>query len=148
MPTIRESIEVPYSNAEMYALINQIDAYAEFLPWCSESRILSQEQHMIQAKLTLRGGGFSKSFTTANYLQPNQRVVISLVDGPFRHLKGCWTFEPTRIGCKICLNLQFEFSSHLLAMAFSPIFEKVVRTLTQAFSDRAKQIYGERQLPP
>ncbi|MES2998693.1 MAG: type II toxin-antitoxin system RatA family toxin [Pseudomonadota bacterium] len=144
MPTIQESLEVPYNVAEMYTLVNHIEAYAEFLPWCTKSKIVSQDEDSIQANLTLRGGGFSRSFTTTNRLQKNKMIEISLIDGPFRQLEGFWTFEPTKKGCTVRLHLEFEFASHLIAFAFSPIFEQIAHTLIQAFSDRAKQIYGKR----
>lgn len=144
MPIIQQTLEVPYNVSEMYALVNDINAYSKFLPWCTESKIIKQTEDTIRAKLTLRGGGISKSFTTANHLQKDKRVKINLVDGPFRHMEGFWAFEPTENGCKVRLNLEFEFNSHLLAIAFSPVFEKIAHSLTQAFSDRAKQIYGHR----
>ncbi len=144
MPIIQETLDVPYNVAEMYELVNDIAAYTEFLPWCTESKIIKQDEDAIQAKLTLRGGGFSKSFTTSNRLQKDKMVEISLIDGPFKHLEGFWAFEPTKKGCKVRLNLEFEFASPLLAIAFSPVFEKIAQSLTKAFSDRAKQVYGKR----
>lgn len=144
MPNIQESVDVPYNAAEMYELVNHIEAYVEFIPWCTESKILSQDEDNIQASLTLCGAGFSKSFTTSNRLQKNKIIKISLVNGPFRHLEGFWAFEPTKKGCKVHLNLAFEFTNHLLTFAFSPVFEKMAQSLIQAFSDRAKQIYGKR----
>ncbi|MDQ8039518.1 MAG: type II toxin-antitoxin system RatA family toxin [Rickettsiella sp.] len=143
MPIIQESLEVPYNVGKMYDLVNNIEAYSEFLPGCTESKIVSRDEDNIQAKLTLSGGGFSKSFTTSNRLQKNKMIEISLVNGPFRQLEGFWTFEPTEKGCKVYLNLEFEFASQLLAFAFSPIFEQIARKLIQAFSDRAKQQYGK-----
>ncbi len=143
MPIIQESLEVPYNVAEMYELVNHIEAYADFLPWCTESKIVKRDEDAIQAKLTLRGGGFSKSFTTSNRLQKNKMIKISLVNGPFRHLEGFWTFESTKKGCKVRLNLEFEFTSPLLAFAFSPVFEQIAKSLIQAFSDRARQVYGK-----
>ena len=128
----------------MYELVNDINAYTEFLPWCTESKIIKQDEDMIQAKLTLYRGGLSKSFTTSNRLQKNKMIEINLINGPFRHLEGFWSFEPTKKGCKVRLNLEFEFNSSLLAIAFSPVFEKIAQSLTQAFSNRAKQVYGNR----
>ena len=145
MPIIQHSLEVPYNVSEMYTLVNHIEKYSEFLPWCTESKIISQDEDSIQACLTLAGGGISKSFTTSNRLQKNKLIEISLINGPFKHLEGYWSFETTSRGSKINLNLDFEFSMSLLALAFSPIFEKVANTLMQAFSDRAKQIYGNRK---
>ncbi len=143
MPIIQESLEVPYTVEKMYDLVNDIEAYSEFLPGCTESKIVRQEEDSIQAKLTLSGGGFSKSFTTSNRLQKNKMIEISLVNGPFRQLEGFWAFEPTKKGCKVHLSLEFEFASNLLAFAFSPVFEQVAHKLIHAFSERAKQQYGK-----
>ncbi|WP_342227516.1 type II toxin-antitoxin system RatA family toxin [Rickettsiella endosymbiont of Rhagonycha lignosa] len=145
MPFIQHSLEVPYNVSEMYKLVNHIEKYSEFLPWCTESQIISQDEDSIQARLTLTGGGLSKNFTTSNRLQKNKLIEISLIDGPFKHLEGYWSFETSPRGSRINLNLEFEFSTRLLALAFSPIFEKVANTLVQAFSERAKQVYGNRK---
>jgi coenzyme Q-binding protein COQ10 len=145
MPIIQHSLEVPYNVPEMYDLVNHIEKYSEFLPWCTESKIVRQDEDSIQACLTLTGGGLSKSFTTSNRLQKDKLIEISLINGPFKHLEGYWSFETTEGGSRINLNLEFEFSTRLLALAFSPIFEKVANTLVQAFSDRAKQVYGDRK---
>lgn len=145
MPFIQHSLEVPYNVSQMYKLVNHIEKYSEFLPWCTESQIISQDEDSIQARLTLTGGGLSKSFTTSNRLQKNKLIEISLIDGPFKHLEGYWSFETSPRGSRINLNLEFEFSTRLLALAFSPIFEKVANTLVQAFSKRAKQVYGDRK---
>lgn len=145
MPFIQHSLEVPYNVSEMYKLVNHIEKYSEFLPWCTESQIISQDEDSIQARLTLTGGGLSKSFTTSNRLQKNKLIEISLIDGPFKQLEGYWSFETSPRGSRINLNLEFEFSTRLLALAFSPIFEKVANTLVQAFSERAKQVYGDRK---
>lgn len=146
MPVIRHSLEIPYNVAEMYDLVNCIEKYSEFLPWCTESKVISRDEDNIQASLTLKGGGFSKTFTTSNRLQKNKLIEISLVSGPFQHLEGYWSFDTTPRGSKISLNLEFEFSTHLLAFAFSPIFEKIANTLVQAFSNRAHQVYGKRRV--
>jgi coenzyme Q-binding protein COQ10 len=145
MPIIQHSLEVPYNVSEMYRLVNHIEKYSEFLPWCTESKVISQDEDSILASLTLTGGGLSKSFTTSNRLQKDKLIKINLINGPFEHLEGYWSFESTLRGSRINLNLEFEFSTRLLALAFSPIFEKVANTLVQAFSDRAKQIYGKRK---
>jgi ribosome-associated toxin RatA of RatAB toxin-antitoxin module len=145
MPIIQHSLEVPYNVSEMYDLVNHIEKYSEFLPWCTESKVISQDEDNIEARLTLTGGGLSKSFTTSNRIQKDKLIEINLINGPFKHLEGYWSFETTPRGSKINLNLEFEFSTRLLALAFSPIFERVANTLVEAFSNRAKQVYGDRQ---
>jgi len=127
----------------MYSLVNQVEDYAKFLPWCSASEVLHRDEDEVHARLTLAGGGFQKSFTTCNRLQENKMVEIRLLDGPFRQLEGFWKFETVEQGCRITLDLEFEFSNKLLALAFGPVFNQVAKTLVEAFSKRAEQIYGK-----
>ncbi len=145
MPDIQQNIVVPYRPAEMYQLVNDVEKYSEFLPWCTESRILQQDADEVHAMLVLSGGGFQKSFTTCNRLQQNKMIEIRLVDGPFRHLEGFWRFETVaKNKCRVVLDLEFEFSNKLLALAFGPIFHQVVTTLIDAFHKRAIEVYGKR----
>ncbi len=145
MPIIHRTLQVPYSVSQMYALVNAVEDYAEFLPWCKESKVLSRDEDEVHATLTLAGGGFQKSFTTCNRMQSEKMIEIRLVHGPFKQLEGFWRFENIdENSCSITLDLEFEFSNMLLGLAFGPVFQQVVESLTDAFSERAKEIYGCR----
>lgn len=143
MPIIHRSANVPQSVEQMYQLVNDIEAYPVFLPWCKESRVLSRSADEIRATLTLSGGGFQKSFTTLNRLQPAKMIEIRLLDGPFRQLEGFWHFNATpEQGCQVTLDLEFEFSNKLIGLAFGPLFNQVVNTLVEAFCARARDVYS------
>lgn len=145
MPIIHRTIEVPHSVSRMYTLVNDVEAYARFLPWCKESKILSCNEDEIHATLTLAGGGFEKSFTTCNRMLHDKMIEIRLVHGPFKQLEGFWRFEKTaNEGCIVTLDLEFEFSNFLLSMAFGPVFHQVVESLVEAFSKRAEEIYNAK----
>lgn len=145
MPTVHHSLSVPHSVADMYQLVNDIEAYSQFLPWCKESRILQQNADEIHAMLVLAGGGFQKSFTTCNRLQSNKMIEIRLVDGPFKNLEGFWRFEEVmETGCLVTLDLEFEFSNRLIGMAFGPVFNQVASTLVDAFCKRANEVYANK----
>lgn len=146
MPIIQQNLIVPYSVSQMYELVNDVAAYADFLPWCKESNVLSQSEDEISATLLLSAGGFQKSFTTCNRLQKDKMIEIRLLDGPFRQLEGFWRFEATEQGCRVSLDLKFEFSNKLLGLAFGPVFQQAIVSLVEAFSKRAKQVYGEAKL--
>ena len=144
MSIIKHSHIVDYTQAQMYDLVNSIEDYPEFLPWCKESSILSQDEDEIQARLTIAGGGFHKSFTTCNRLQKDKMIEIRLVNGPFKHLEGFWRFDTVDNGqSKISLDMEFEFAGKFLDFAFGPIFHQVSSTLVDAFSQRAIEIYGK-----
>jgi ribosome-associated toxin RatA of RatAB toxin-antitoxin module len=145
MPDIKKSKIVPYTHEQMYALVNDIKSYADFVPWCTESAVLESTEDEIQAKLTFSSKGMSKSFTTLNRLMPHKMIEIRLIDGPFKHLEGFWQFEEINDKrSRISLDLQFEFSGRLLAMMFGPIFNQVASTLVEAFYERAKEVYTEQ----
>lgn len=143
MAVIQRSSQVPYSAAQMYQLVDAIENYPEFLPWCKDSKIISRNEDEVLATLTLAGGGFQKSFSTCNRLQHDKMIEIRLLEGPFKHLEGFWRFQPEASnGCTITLDLEFEFAGKLISMAFAPIFNQVANTLVDAFTKRAIALYG------
>ena len=145
MPNINRTALVPYTPAEMFALVDDVESYPQFLPWCKSSRVLSRDEDEVRASLDLVRGGFEKSFTTCNRLQKNKMIQIRLVEGPFRHLEGYWRFEP--IGdraCKVSLDLDFEFANKLIGMAMGPLFNQITNTLVDSFCKRAVDVFGNR----
>jgi len=144
MATIQRKLQVPYSAAEMFRLVDDVASYQLFLPWCKESQELSRTEDEVRATLILSAKGLQKSFTTCNRLQKDKMIEISLINGPFRHLEGFWLFhhEGEKL-CTIQFDLEFEFSSKFLGLAFSPVFHQVASTLIDAFAKRAEQLYGK-----
>ena len=145
MDVVDRSALVHYSNDEMFALVSDIDAYPQFLPWCSGARVLSHEQHEMSARIDFSVSGVSKSFTTRNQLQPGREISMQLVEGPFSQLEGRWRFEPLGdAGSKISLFLEYDFSSKVVSLAVGPVFNKIANTLVDAFQKRAVEVYGAR----
>ena len=144
MTVIQRQALVPYNPAQMFALVNDIDAYPKFLQWCSGAEVLSRTESLVEASLHISHSGLNKAFTTRNTLQADQRIEMTLVEGPFKKLHGIWLFEPLgEKGCKVSLNLEFEFSNKLLGMTLGPVFSKIANTLVDAFTQRASRVYGE-----
>lgn len=145
MPAIHRSALVPYQPSEMFSLVDDVESYPKFLPWCKSARVLSRGEDEVRAQLELMRAGFEKSFTTCNRLQQNKMIEMRLVEGPFRHLDGFWRFEPMGGGaCKVSLDLDFEFSSRLMGMALGPLFNQIANTLVDSFCKRAVDVYGKR----
>lgn len=141
MPVItRESI-VPYTQEQMFALVNAIEHYREFVPWCVESTVISRTEDEVRATLAFAKSGLQKSFTTLNRLQPHKMMEIRLINGPFKQLEGFWGFEAEGSGCKVKLSLDFEFSNKLVALMFGPLFEQVASKLVDCFTQRANSVY-------
>ncbi|MFS2222004.1 type II toxin-antitoxin system RatA family toxin [Pantoea sp. B65] len=142
MAQISRSALVPYSAEQMYQLVNDVDAYPEFLPGCTGSRVLEFAENQMTAAVDVSKAGISKTFVTRNTLTDNQSINMQLVDGPFRKLTGGWNFTPlSEAACKVELNLEFEFTNMLVELAFGRVFKELASSMVQAFTQRAKEVY-------
>jgi ribosome-associated toxin RatA of RatAB toxin-antitoxin module len=144
MRTIHRNATVPYTPAQMFELVNDIEAYPEFLPWCRTARVLQRDERQIRACLAVAKGRIEKSFTTLNVLQPDRQIDMRLVEGPFRKLDGLWRFEPVAEGCHVSLDMSFELSSKIMAVTLGPVFNQAANMLVDAFVQRAQEVYGRR----
>lgn len=143
MTLIQKSALVKYSAQQMFNLVNDIEAYPKFLPWCAGSKIIKRELGYVEAELNIAKGGFNKSFSTRNKIDQSDRIMVSLLDGPFSHLEGEWNFLALREDAsKISLDLEFEMSSVLANLAFGAVFNQICNTMVASFTDRAKTVYG------
>ena len=143
MTTITRSSLVLYSPDQMFDLVNDIEAYPSFLPWCRNSTMISKTDNEISATLDLAKGGIHHVFTTRNKLVQGESIDIELVDGPFQHLEGRWQFGMIgeNQGCRIQLDMDFEFSNRIISIALGPIFTQISGSLVDAFCKRAQDIY-------
>lgn len=136
---------MPYRAAEMFRLVDDVDSYSTFLPWCNHSEVLSRSDDTVDATLELHKGAVSKTFTTRNTLRIDEAIDLELLGGPFRHLAGGWTFQSLGDeGSKVSLELEFEFESRIVDMMFGAFFEETCNSLVDAFTRRAADVYGER----
>ena len=143
MPSISRNALVMYSVEQMYDLINDVVSYPQFLPECIDSKIQHQNDTSMRASLLVSKGVIKKWFTTENTLLPNSAVLMTLVDGPFKKLIGGWQLTPlSDDACKIELSLEYEFSSKIFDLAFGKIFNQLANNMVQAFTLRAKEVYG------
>lgn len=143
MTVVQKSALVKYSARQMFDLVNDIEAYPKFLPWCAGSRIIKREEDCVEAELMISKGGFKKSFSTRNKIDWGGRITVSLLDGPFSHLEGVWNFMPLREDAsKISLDLEFEMSGVLANLAFGAVFNQICNTMVASFTGRAKAVYG------
>ena len=146
MKTVKKSVLIWYSPAEMYRLVTAVDNYPLFLPWCDKARVVSHEENGMLAEIGISFSGIHQTFTTQNVHLPDRQVVINLVNGPFSKLEGEWNFlplgEPVERACKVELTLSYGFDN-TLGRLISPVFDKIAGSMVDAFVKRAKQVYGE-----
>ena len=144
MQQVRKSAVVPYSPRDMYNLVADIESYPQFLPWCTAASVQGVQDDQVMARLTLNKAGLHYDFTTRDTMHEDSRIDMTLVEGPFKTLTGCWRFEPVAQGTLVTLDLHFEFTNKLLALALGKTFHKANSTLVDAFCQRAAQLYGRR----
>ncbi|MEC4726620.1 SRPBCC family protein [Shewanella sp. D64] len=142
MPKISRSVLVRFSAMQMYEIVNDVESYKEFLPGCVGGKVLEFDGKTMLASVDVSKAGISKTFTTRNHIVPGKSIQLALENGPFKHLVGEWRFtELTEDACKIEFELNFEFSSTLVDMAFGKIFNDLMSSMVTAFTGRAKVIY-------
>jgi ribosome-associated toxin RatA of RatAB toxin-antitoxin module len=140
---VRRSALLPYRAQDMFVLVDDVEAYPEFLPWCNAARVVNRSDDQLEATLELQKGALSKTFTTRNQRREFEAIDLALVEGPFRHLSGGWRFKDLGSdGCKVSLELDFEFKSRAADLMFGTFFEHVCNALIDAFSKRAAVVYG------
>ncbi len=144
MPIIKKSAIVPYTAEQMYRLVDNIEDYPQFLPWCKHADVLYAIKMKFMLASLLLGVELKNRFQPVTVSKHNKMIEMRLKEGPFEHLEGFWRFEALGDeGCKISFDLEFEFSTKLLSMMLGPIFTQMTGSLVEAFSERAQQLYGK-----
>lgn len=146
MALISRNALVPYTVEEMYQLVDNIESYADFLPWCKSTEVISRDNNEVRASIEIARGALNKSFTTLNRLQQNKMIEMRLLKGPFKQLEGFWRFDSLKdpSASKISLDLEFEFESRIIAFAAESVFNQIANSMVDAFCKRAIEVYGER----
>ncbi|MCC5862689.1 MAG: type II toxin-antitoxin system RatA family toxin [Gammaproteobacteria bacterium] len=143
MKHVRRSALVHHSARQMFDLVNDVESYPEFLPWCRATRVFEATDSHMRAQVEMAVGSLTRSFSTRNTLTPPERIELSLLHGPFRHLQGEWRFDAlSEQACKVHLEVSFEVSNRLLSTVLTPAFEKICNSLVAAFTKRADRVYG------
>ncbi len=146
MKEVKRSALVPYTAEQMFALVEDIERYPQFLPWVAAAQVLERRPREVVGRLEMHRAGMREVVTTRNVLTPPGEITLALVDGPFRTLEGRWTFEPIGAdrGTRVDLSIRFEFANPMLSLLLSRSFEKSCNELVDAFVARARAVYGPR----
>ncbi len=144
MALVEKTMLVEYPAETMFALVDDVARYPEFLPWCGGAEILSRDGPTVQAALLINYKGIKQRFSTRNRVSAPTLIEITLVEGPFRHLDGRWSF--TSLGptaCKVEFGLHYEFANRLLEKLVGPVFNYVANSFIDAFVKRAESLHGK-----
>ncbi len=143
MALVEKSVLIERSAEEMFALVDHVEDYPRFLPWCSQTRVEFRDEKKTVATLHISYLSVKSHFTTENEKEIPLRMSLRLVDGPFRRLEGLWRFKPlAENACKIEFHLSYEFSSKIFEKIIGPVFSQITNTFVDAFVKRADEVYG------
>ena len=142
MNKVEKTVLVMHSAAQMYALVDAVEDYPKFLPWCGGVDLLERTDGSTSATLHINFHGLRQKFTTQNQKKYPAAMDIKLKDGPFKQLEGSWRFiELSDIACKIEFKLNYEFANGFLEKIISPVFSHIATTFVDGFVARADKIY-------
>lgn len=140
---LEKSVLLEHSAREMFDLVNDVDNYPAFLPWCGGAGVKSLGAQDRIAHVEIDFHGVRHRFSTRNHIDPPHRIEMRLHDGPFSHLDGSWRFiSLAENACKIEFRLHYTFSSKILEKAIGPVFSHITGSFVEAFVRRADQVYG------
>ena len=143
MAMVEKSVLIERSAQKMFALVDNIEDYPRFLPWCSKTRVEFRDEKKTVATLHISYLSVKSHFTTENEKEIPLRMSIRLVDGPFRRLEGSWLFKPlAENACRIDFQLSYDFSSKIFEKIIGPVFSQISNTFVDAFVRRADEVYG------
>lgn len=143
MALVEKSVLIEYSAGQMFGLVDRVEDYPQFLPWCGSTELKFRDDKKTVATLHINYHSVKSHFTTENDKEIPTWMNIRLVDGPFRRLEGRWQFRPlAENACKIEFTLSYEFSSKLFEKIIGPVFNHIANTFVDAFVKRAAQVYG------
>ena len=142
MATVEKTVLVAHSVEQMFRLVDRVEDYPIFLPWCGGASVADVDGSKVHATVHINYLHIKQSFTTENVRMPPNQIDMTLQDGPFRRLDGCWRFIPLNdSACKIEFRLHYEFSHKVLEKVFGPVFHYIANSFVDAFIHRADKIY-------
>jgi ribosome-associated toxin RatA of RatAB toxin-antitoxin module len=146
VPDVNQSVLVEFTPGQMFSLVDAVEDYPKFLPWCGGTTLIHRDAAVTRAAILINYRGIKQSFTTENVKREPEEMQIRLVEGPFRKLDGSWRFtDLAGCGCKVELSLHYEFAGRLLDKLIGPVFAHIAGTLMEAFVKRASQVYSKKR---
>ena len=142
MRKLEKQINIDHSSKNMFNLVNNTKSYPDFLPWCSNSIILNENENTIDAEIYIDFFGIKQKFSTQNKIIKNEEINITLIDGPFKSLNGCWRFiDKGTDKCLIDFKIEYDFSNFFIEKVFGSVFSIIVNSLMDSFIERANELY-------
>ncbi len=146
MNVVNQSEDINVDISLIFSLINDVDRYSSFLPWCSNSSILSDSSSEMTAEIEISGKPIKWKFKTKNNYKINEIIKIQLVEGPFKNLEGYWKFHSLdENNTNVSLFLEYEFDSKIIELSLKPIFAGIMSSILDSFISEAFRLKNEKQ---
>ena len=144
MAVVQKTVLLAFSAEQMFALVEKVEDYPAFLPWCGGVEVKQRSAEKLVATISIAYHGIKQSFTTENQNTPSTHMQMKLIEGPFSVLDGQWHFKPLREdACKVEFELHYEFSSKVLEKLIGPVFSVIANSFVESFCKRAEEVYGK-----
>ena len=144
MAVVQKTVLLAFSAEQMFALVERVEDYPAFLPWCGGVEVKQRSPEKLVATIAIAYHGLKQSFTTENQNTSPTHMQMKLVEGPFSILDGQWHFKPLREdACKVEFELHYEFSSKVLEKLIGPVFTIIANSFVESFCKRAEEVYGK-----
>ena len=144
MAVVQKTVLLAFSAEQMFALVEKVEDYPAFLPWCGGVEVKQRSPEKLVATIAIAYNGIKQSFTTENQNTAPRHMQMKLVEGPFSQLDGQWHFKPLREdACKVEFELHYEFSSKVLEKLIGPVFTIIANSFVESFCKRAEEVYGK-----
>ncbi len=145
MAEVVRSALLPYAAEDIFALVNDVARYREFLPFCIASEVIEASEYEVVGRMAFARLGMSHALTTRNRLTRPSHIGIEFVDGPFTRLAGEWQFQALQAAaCKVSFRVEFEVQAKFLQFAAASAISQAAQQAMDAFHKRAVQLYGKR----
>ncbi len=143
MAQVKKSMLIEHPAERMFGLVDAVEKYPEFLPWCGGTEIVERNAQITHAVIKIDYHGIKQDFSTRNRKEGHEWMHIEMEHGPFKHLVGHWHFKPLTVdACRVEFNLEYEFSNRVLEKLVGPVFHYIANTFVEAFLHRADRLYG------
>ena len=141
MPTVRKSVIVDRPAPAMFDLVDDVESYPQFLPWCARTEVFERTEQVTVARLDIDYHGLTSHIATRNFKQAPERMVLEFVEGPFDKFKGHWHFHGLGDeGCRVDFALEYAFANLAFEAMLGPVFGHIIETLVERFVERAESI--------
>jgi len=122
---------------KVFGVLNDVEEYQSFIPFCIDSQIIEQNNNEIKASLILSFMGSSSEFISHNKYESNEYIEMNLVEGPFSYFKGIWFFESiSDEETKLTFKMSYTINNPITDLLLSKNIDVVSQRIVEAFKKK------------